>query len=178
MDKSRQEKIRLLSRQNSGRAAIPSFLAELSEALGESTEAAALQSLPETDLLLQASREGYQVAIQHGAVSYRRFFRATERASVLQVADCLAAQLPTENVFFLSKLSSICGAVRVNASVLLAHTASIIRLDGDSLSAISSDATQGILIDHNPDDPPQAYEVVVWGDRWSPLGFACDQTGK
>jgi hypothetical protein len=135
MDKSRQEKIRLLSRQNSGRAAIPSFLAELSEALGESTEAAALQSLPETDLLLQASREGYQVAIQHGAV-------------------------------------------RVNASVLLAHTASIIRLDGDSLSAISSDATQGILIDHNPDDPPQAYEVVVWGDRWSPLGFACDQTGK
>ncbi len=177
MDNSRREKIQLLSRTNRGRAAAPSFLEELSEALGESVEAGALQSLPETDVLLRAFREGYQAAIKDGALRYRRFFFATERASVLRVADCLGDQLPTESVFFLTRLSSDCGAVRVDASTLLSHTASIIRLDGDSLSVISSDQTQGILIDHNPDDPPQAYEVVVWGDRWSLLGLACDQTG-
>jgi hypothetical protein len=174
---NRQEKIQLLSRINRGRAAAPSFLAHLSEALGEPVETDALKSLPETDVLLEAFREGYQAAIKDGAVSYRRFFLPTERPSVLRIADCLADQLPTENAFFLTKLSNDCGAVRVKISTLLRHTASIIRLDGDSLSAISSDQTQGVLIDHNPDDPPQAYEVVVWGDRWSLLGLACDQTG-
>jgi hypothetical protein len=174
---NRQEKIQMLSRKNRGRAVAPSFLADLSEALGESVEAQALQSLSETDGLLRAFREGYQAAIKD-RVSYRRFFLATERASVLRIADCLADQLPKEDAFFLTKLSSDCGAVRVSVSTLLAHTASIIRLDGDSLSALSTDQTQGILVDHNPDDPPQAYEVVVWGDRWSLLGQACDQKGR
>ena len=55
-------------------------------------------------------------------------------------------------------------AVGLTSPALLKHTASIIRLDGDSLSALSEDRKQGVLgDDQNPDDPEQAYEVVVWG---------------
>jgi hypothetical protein len=74
------------------------------------------------------------------------------------------------------KLSKDSGAVSLNLSVLLRHTASVIRSEGDSLSGLSNDRTKGVLIENNPDDPEQAYEVVVWGDRWSLLALACDQT--
>jgi hypothetical protein len=77
-------------------------------------------------------------------------------------------------VFLLAKLRTDCGAVVVDISLLLRHAASVISFDGDSLSAMSMDRTQGLLIDHNPDDIEQTYEVAVWGDRWSPLVRACD----
>jgi hypothetical protein len=93
---------------------------------------------------------------------------------VLRLATCLADQIPTESAFFLTKLSEYCGAVRLSLSALLKHAALIIQLDGDSLSALSIDHTEGILIDHNPDDREQAYEVAVWGDRWPLMVLACD----
>jgi hypothetical protein len=120
-------------------------------------------------------RAGYQTAIRPGEVSYRRLFRSDERKLVLRLADCLAGSLSSETVFLVTKLSKDCGAVRLSITVLLNHTASIIRLDGDSLSALSEDRSQGILIDQNPDDAEQTYEVVLWGDRWPLLALACDQ---
>ena len=172
---SRQEKIRLLSRMNRGRAAAPSFLAALSEALGEPVDGSALLPTSETDMLVETFRSGYQSAIKPDAVSYRRFFQAGERSLVVCLADCIAEKLPGERGLFFTKLSQDCGAVSLDLSVLLKHMASIIRLDGDSLSALSEDHKQGILIDHNPDDPKQTYEVVVWGDYWAVLALACDQ---
>ena len=74
----------------------------------------------------------------------------------------------------LTKPSTDCGAVTLDISILLKHTGSLIRFDGDSLSAMSADRTQGLLIDHNPDDYEQTYEAAVWGDRWSLLALACD----
>ena len=175
---NRQDKIRMLSRMNRGRTAMPSFLNNLAEILGEPVGTHALLPLPETDALLMVFRNGYQNAIKTRTASYRRFFVPGERPSVLRLADCLADQLPLENVFFLTKLSEDCGAVSLSLCVLLRHAASIIRLDGDSLSALSNDHTQGILIDHNSDDPQQAYEVAVWGDRWSRIALACDQVSR
>ena len=116
-----------------------------------------LQSLVDTDALSLAFREGYQTAIKDGAISYRRFFGPTERRTVLQIADCLANQVPVDNAFLLTKLSHDCVAVNVNISTLLRDMASIIAMDGDSLSAISNDQTQGVLIDQNPYDPLQTY---------------------
>ena len=172
---NRQEKIQMLSRINRARAATPPFLAGLSEALGELVGTSALVSPENTNALMEAFRSGYQSAIKDSAVSYRRFFLPSERSIVLCLADCFADRLPTEEVFFLSKLGKDCVAVCLTISVLLRHTASVIRLDGDSLSALSKDHTQGVLIDHNPDDPEQAYEITAWGDRWPMLILACDQ---
>jgi hypothetical protein len=171
---TRRTRIELLSRINRGRAAAPKLLRDLSEALGEDLDVSALRSLPETDALFQASLDKYQAAIRNGTNHYRRLFLESERPEVLRIADCLADHLGIENAFLLTKLSRYCGAINVSLASILRHTASIIRLDGDSLSAISSDRTQGILIDHNPDNHSEAYEFVVWGDRWLPRALACD----
>ena len=169
---SRQQKISLLTRTTRGRAAAGSFLASLSEALGEAIEASAFVSLPESDALLEAFRNGYQRAIHGEQVCRRALFRAPEAQHVFQLTDWLGDQTAGERVFLLAKLQADCGAVVVDISTLLRHAASAIRFDGDSLCAMSMDQTQGILIDHNPDDIEQTYEVVVWGDRWSPLARA------
>jgi hypothetical protein len=169
----RQERIQILSRMNSGRAAAPSFLASLSEALGEPIGASALVPLLESDVLLEAFRNGYRLAVNGGLLSYRKFFRASESQLVFELADCLAVRMLGERVFLFAKPSTNCGAVTLDVSMLLRHTGSLIRFDGDSLSAISLDQTQGLLVDHNPGDPEQTYETAVWGDRWSLLALAC-----
>jgi hypothetical protein len=35
--------------------------------------------------------------------------------------------------------------------------------------ALSEDRRDGILIDSNPDDPVEAFEIAVWGKRWPHL---------
>jgi hypothetical protein len=171
----RQEKIRLLARTNRVAVTAPSFLAGLSEALGEPVEVNALLPPSDTDFLMETFRSGYQGAIKADALSYRRFFLPDERRLVLRLADCLADQLPAEDVFLLTKMNHDCQAVNVSLSSLLKHTASILRFDGDSVAALSKDYTQGVLIDHNPDDREEAYEVTVWGDCWPLLVLADDR---
>jgi hypothetical protein len=153
---------------------VASFLASLSEALGEPIQASALVSVPESDALLEAFRNGYQRAINGEHVGHQVFFRAPEARRVFQLTDCLADQTAGERAFLLAKVRTECGAVVADISTLLRHAASVISFDGDSLCALSMDRTQGLLIDHNPDDIEQTYEVAVWGDRWLPLARACE----
>lgn len=158
----RTEKIELLSRRNRSRAAAPGFLARLSETLGETIEASALVPVVEVD----AFRAGYQRAISQDTLIYRRTFPPDKRSTVFSIVDRFAESLPTEEVFLLSRLGNDRGAVKLDISLLLRHAASVIKFDGDSLSALSKDLNQGVLIDHNADDPHEAYEIVVWGERW------------
>jgi hypothetical protein len=171
---SRKQQILLRSRMNRGRTEAPSFLSAVAEAVGEPVDMKSLVPLPETDILREAFRAGYQNVVREATVGYRKLFLPSQSSLVFRLATCLADQVSTERSFFLTKLSEYCGAVSLNLSVLLKHAASIIKLDGDSLSALSTDQTEGILIDHNPDDPEQAYEVAVWGDRWPLMVLACD----
>lgn len=169
----RNGRIELLARATRGKAATPLFLADLSEALGEPVIATDLISLLETDVMLSAFRLGYHGSIQHKAVSYRRYFHAGERSLLFCFADCLAEKLLQESGFLLTKRGRDCGAVHVSVSVPLRHAASTIRFDGDSVSILSEDKTQGILIDQNPGDLEQTYEVVIWGEHWQSSALAC-----
>jgi hypothetical protein len=163
---------------NRGRAATPALLASLSEALGEQIGEDALISLPDSDALLEVSRTGYQRAVNSGPFSYRRFFSRPESTLVFKLTDCLADRMLDERGFLLTKPGADCGAVTLDISVMLRHSGSLIRFDGDSLSAISADQSQGLLIDHNPDDYEQTYEIAVWGDRWSSRAQTCDGIEK
>jgi hypothetical protein len=162
----RTQKIELLSRMNRQRAAAPAFLAGLSETLGEPIEASALTPVSDADTIQEAFRTGYQSAISQGTLSYRRIFPPHKRSTLFSIVDCFAESLPSEEVFLLSKLGKDRPVVKLDISVLLRHAASVIKFDGDSLSALSRDLSQGVLIDHNSDDPHEAYEIVVWGERW------------
>lgn len=153
---------------------MPSVLASLSEALGEPIATDRLVPLPESDALLEMFRGSYQDAVNGSPFTYHRFFPQPEGGLVFQFADCLASHLEGAHGFLLTKPAHDCGAVSLDVSILLRHTGAIIRFDGDSLSVLSPDRTQGLLIDHNPDDYAQTYETAVWGDQWSRLALECD----
>lgn len=110
---SRQARIGLLSRINSGRTKIPAFLAGLSTALGENVEASALISLPETDALFLEFRTAYRSSLNPGSISYRKFFVAAQEKFVFELISCVAGRLNGEWALFLAKQSEECGAVEL-----------------------------------------------------------------
>ncbi len=174
----RQRKIQSLSRRNRGRATSASFLARLTAALGESIGQETLMSLEETDALLESFRKGYSKSLERDAVSYNKKFSLRQRECLFGEVECLGKQLTKDTGMLITKESMDAGAVRLNMSLLLKRASAIIRLDGDSLSVISTDKRQGVMIDFNPDSAEQAYEFAVWGDRWPLFALACSTTSQ
>ena len=154
---------------------LPTFLPKLSEAVGNLVGPEDLIPLPETDALMDKFRSGYQDAVKGASIGFRKFFPPPESGLVFRLAERFADQIRGEDVFFLTKLSEYCGAIKLNVSALLTHAESIIQLDGDSLSALSMDHAEGILIDYNADDPEQRFEFSVWGNRWPLVVLACSE---
>jgi hypothetical protein len=174
---TRNEKIQLLTRLNEGKKLIPSFLAELSEAIGGQIDSTALATLPDTDSLLETFRAGYQRSKTADGMVYQRYFRSHQKAKLFEISDCIGKRLSAETTFLITKNSHFCGAVRTDILATLGHAASIIRLDGDSVCLVSEDRQQGLLIDQNLDDPEQTYELTVWGNRWSSAVSYCESSG-
>ena len=174
MDNDRQARIQQLSRVNRRRTVESEFIETLSRALEQTIEVSALVSFEESDSLLGLFREEYRAAQSDDAISYRKFFSKEEGKLIFELAKCLAHRLVDEEAYFLTKLGEDVGAVKVNTSALLNHAESVIDFDGDSISLLSNDRGQGLLIDSNPDDPEQTYEIAVWGDRWPLLALACN----
>jgi hypothetical protein len=170
----RQLRIELLSRENRGKAARPVFLNGLSSALGETIGADALASLPETDALREKFREAYTSAVRGNAIRFRRFFKREERTAVFRMIDCFADKITDDEILFLTKESEICGAVLMTGG-MLKHAEGLLDFDGDSVSILSNSHGQGFLIDFNPDEPIDVYEVTAWGDSWSLMMESCDR---
>ncbi len=170
MGESRQQRIRLLVRRNILRTAAPLLLERLANVVGDEVSPAALVS--EANGLRESFRLGYQGAIEKHAFAYRRFFRSHESRQVFLLAARLAGQI-TERVYLLTRAETISVAVILSSPGLLANAESVIEIDRDSLSLLSLDGTEGILIDHNPDDSNETYEFVVWGSRWPLITLAC-----
>jgi hypothetical protein len=178
MDSNRQTRIQLLSRMTRRKAASSEFLARLSEVLGRKIESSAIVSIQDSDSLLEIFRLGYRAAQKDGAISYRKFFDSREENLVIHLAECLADRLNSEEAFFLTKLGGDTDAVNVDISALLKRAKAAIAFDGDSISIVSKDKGQGLLIDYNPDDSVQRYEIAVWGDRWPLLIVSCEADGS
>lgn len=171
---TRKEKIQLLTRTNQGRRLTQAFLAELSDAVGEKIDSNALATLQDTDSLLEISRAGYQRSRTADGTVYQRYFRSTQKARLFEISDCIGKHLTGERAFLLTKGSHYCGAVRMDVLTVLGHSASIIRLDGDSVCLVSEDRHQGLLIDQNMGDPERTWELAVWGTRWSSAVSHCE----
>jgi hypothetical protein len=170
---SREAKIKLLSRLNRERAATPAMLKGLSKALNAQVEETTLLDSSQVDALLGSFRAGYADSKERGASSYRRFFHREQLPVAQHLTDCLAHHLGSEQVYLLTKFNGDERGVVVEAATLFSRVGPVIDFDGDSLCALSKDGTQGVLIDHNPDDE-QTYELTVWGDRWPLLVLARD----
>jgi hypothetical protein len=73
------------------------------------------------------------------------------------------------------KQSADCGAVSLVAAQVLRACEAIRAFDGDAVSMLSEDHTQGFIFDKNDDDVTETFEVSVWGSLWleaaTSLGF-------
>jgi hypothetical protein len=171
----RQRRIAYLARVNRCIQSAPAFLEELSIALGEPIHQAAFLSLRETDKVNASFRRGYGTAVMDDSAASRRYFNSAETELVFQLLDRLAGHVPNEPCLLLARQKNDCGAIRSRLDVLLRHAASVIKFDGDSLCAISVDQTQGFMVDSNPDDQRQTYEITVWGNKWAALTALCER---
>ena len=162
----RRERISILSRTNRGAALRPTFLAELSVALGTTVTSRQLLSLTETDNIRDLLSEGYRIVLENRQPSFRKFFSKAQESQLLYLIDCVAARTGTENVILHIKSSNLCGAIRSETSTVLNRSKEIIGLDGDSLNILSADYQQGLILDFNPDEIEEHYELAIWGDRW------------
>jgi len=173
---SRLERIKLLSRLNREKSTTPALLRTLSEVLGIPVEESSVLDPVRTDALSTEFRTGYSDAKERGSsLSYSRFFDRNQLASVISIAEGLAQQLKAEDVFLLTKFEGDPRGLVLNAADVFSRADSVIQFDGDSLSVLSKDHSQGVLIDHNPDDSEQTYEMTVWGDRWPLVVLARDR---
>jgi hypothetical protein len=150
------------------------FLAELSAILGYQVAAEQLLNLDQTDSVRASLSAGYHLALQQREPAFRKFFSETGVSQFFSIVDCLAKELGNEGAVLHMKKSKYCGAVSSTAETLLSHAKQLIRWDGDSLNALSTDGTQGIILDWNQDDPTEYFEIAIWGDRWSLTALFCD----
>jgi hypothetical protein len=172
---SRQERISMLSRVNRGIALRPRFLSDLSIALGIQITHEHLLPLAQTDLIRSSISNGYGSVLHHREPSFRRFFSQRETEQLSSFLACCANTLKQQDAILHTKNSEFCGAISHAADVFVNRFQEVIQLDGDSLSVLSKDGTQGLVVDFNADELMEHYEVVVWGDRWPIMILSCIQ---
>lgn len=162
----RRERISILSRINRGAALRPTFLAELSVVLGTTVTSKQLLDHTETDNVRHLLSEGYRIVLENRQPSFRKFFSKAQEPQLLYLIDCLTVRTGTEKVILHIKSSDLCGAILSEASTVLNCSKEIIDWDGDSLNILSADYQQGLILDFNPDEIEEYYELAIWGDRW------------
>jgi hypothetical protein len=162
----RRGRISILSRRSRGKVLQPSFLAGLSDALGVPVSPEQLFDLAETDTVRRVLSEGYRVVLENRQPSFRKFFSKAQESNLLYLVDCLSNRIGTNKVVLHIKESELCGAIASKASTVLERSKEIIRLDGDSLNILSTDYQNGLILNFNPDELDEHYELAVWGDRW------------
>jgi hypothetical protein len=162
---SRKEAIGRLVRDNQGRLQRPDFLDGLALAVGSAIRPSQLLSQKATDNVLTALSTGYAAAVNGQPDTGHAFFSRDESLTALRIPLLLSKSLPEEKAFLWLKQSALCGAVAITTREVLGACEGIRAFDGDAVSLLSEDYTQGFIFDRH-DDFVQNFEVSVWGSRW------------
>ena len=170
---TRKEAIARRVRENQGRRNRPAFLDGLSQAVGSTIRPDQLLNLDVTDQVRAGLSTGYASALSGQATATRVFFSRDQSLTALRIPELLAQSLADERVLLWLKQSAECGAVILTAAQVLGECEMILALDGDSVSMLSEDRTQGFIFDQNDGDANEAFELSVWGSRWLAVATAC-----
>lgn len=159
-----------LARAERGRRNRQAFLACISSAIGSVIRADQLLDQDATDGVRAALSVGYASAVSGQETSRRVFFTRAESQAAMKIPAALADSLSEEQVLLWLKQIEDCGALVLTAGQVLRACEIIRAFDGDAVSILSEDRTQGFIFDKNEDDIAQTFEVSLWGSAW--LGAA------
>jgi hypothetical protein len=170
-EESRPEAIARRVRENNRRSNRSAFLNGLSRAVGSVIRPDQLLDLASTDEVRTDLNAGYAAATS--GVATRLFFSRQQSPIALETPALLAPRLADERVLLWLKQSEVCGAAILTAGQALRACEAIRVFDGDTVSMLSDDGTQGFIFDKNEDDDTNTFELAVWGSRWLEAGAAC-----
>ena len=170
---TRKEAIARRVRENQGRRNRPAFLDGLSQAVGSTIRPDQLLNLDVTDQVRASLNTGYASALSGQATATRVFFSRDESLTALRFPELMAKPLAEERVLLWLKQSAECGAVILIAGQVLRASELIRALDGDAVSMLSEDRTQGFIFDKNDSDATETFEISVWGSRWLAAASDC-----
>jgi len=164
---TRQERIQHLARRNLLSQRLPEFSARLSAVLGQAIGPERLALLDDADALMQVFGASYGKVMRAELEGSSRFFSENDAHLVWEGVSDLQRQLADEVVFALIKIENDVVAFSIQLSCALASAEAIVCFDGDSLRLLSTDGTQGILVDYNDGDLIENFQIALWGDRWA-----------
>jgi hypothetical protein len=170
-DQSRSEAIARRVRENKRRTHRSEFLAGLSRAVASTIRPEQLLDLASTDEVRADLKSGYAAAVSGAAT--RLFFSRKQSLAALGIPALLAQPLADERVLLWLKQSDVCGAAILTAGQVLRACEAIRVFDGDTVSMLSEDGTQGFIFDKNEDDDTDTFEVALWGSRWLEAAVTC-----
>lgn len=146
----------LLIRQNEGRREIESYVSQLSSILDTAILKTDFIDLESTDELKLKFYESYKASSK----SFNKIYTAEDVLS--NDIETLKHQFQEREAYLITKLSEICGAVKVPAIRAIDNYKSIIELDGDSLNLILTDDKTCFYIDYYEEDGNFFYELSIW----------------
>ena len=170
-EESRSEAVTRRVRENKRRTHRSEFLAGLSRAVGSTIRPEQLLDLASTDEVHADLKSGYAAAVS--GVAPRLLFSRQHSLAALEIPGLLAQPLADEPVLLWLKQSDVCGAAILTAGQVLRACEAIRVFDGDAVSMLSEDGTQGFIFDKDVDDDIDTFEVALWGSRWLEAATTC-----
>ena len=164
-------RLNLLARENKGRQLAEEWVSLLQNMTG--AEQVPRISLLERDLLIEQHKIHYKGAVEGGGNTFRRFAMGSEKAKIAAFLRCFGATVRDKVVLYTPKPSEYCGAFLVPLGPVLQRFEELLALDGDVLEIASQDQTNGLVLDWNPGDPLETFELVVWGKEWAGSAGVC-----
>ncbi len=176
----RLSRIGILSRRNRGKNEIAGFMEKVSQAVGSKMGPDSLLDLELTDAISSKYEQQYQDSRQSPNASFVRTFGSDKECSdkeygAYKLLECMAMTLSDDEIIYITKLSEICGAVKLKAPIAFLRARDLLALDGDTLMLMDDECNNGLLLDYRKDDPDDMYELTIFGSIWLNIVVQCTQ---
>lgn len=148
----------LLIRQNRGKGQLGAYISQLSLALSVGIEKSDFVDLKTTDSLKKEFYTSYKVSSKMFSKTYSVGNESELNSDIFN----LKSRFEDQQVFLITKVSEVCGAVKVPANNAIDNYKAIINLDGDSLNLIALDRKSYFYIDYFEEYGNFFYELSTW----------------
>lgn len=162
----RMLRIKDLARRERGRRSAPVLFASLTEILGSEVTSTDVLDLDASDDIFRSSAEPYRALVEGRSIGFRRFFSYLEEKALIEKVNSWALHSFDQMVAMQLKPASDLGGILLPMNAALRHFHKLLQLDGDTFRIHALTGFDGLMIDWNPDEPEETFEVAVWGEHW------------
>lgn len=165
---NQQTNLQLLVRQNKGRTEHQYYTTELSHRLKAVIGPDDVLDLEETDRIFSTYREQSRRSSKEIGFAFRKVWAYKPAIPWVELCRRIGERLRGQVAILFVGPYEYCGAVRVNADIVLNEVASLLEFDCDTVSLQSASGDSGLLVDLYEEDSAWMVELVAW-EKWKTL---------